>query len=374
MRTNKIALFILLLVCCTAPALRAQLSLSGQTGVHFYKSARTESPRVVADGNPAFGWQSHLFLDASVTDNVSAMANVRVADDGVINIDDVVIRLTNVTPLELNIQAGKFDLPFGNLAERRFPRRNPLFSLPLVYTYRTALPDHATSVAEIVSNQGQGRGMRLLDGGMYDVGAMVYGSLDVFDYALSVSNETISTTSYGTGSSKNDLGLIARLAVTPTTGLTIGAAYSWGSYLDQYASAANHAVDANAYKQRAWELDVTFSRGHGAIYGEAVYSVYPVSLETGDENFGVLGYSLEGKYTLMPRLYAALRASGLEFSNVLLGTLEQPWDYAVTEWEGGVGFFIDRDVLLKLVRRETRIHGGTMPKDNLTVLQLVVAY
>jgi hypothetical protein len=76
----------------------------------------------------------------------------------------------------------------------------------------------------------------------------------------------------------------------------------------------------------------------------------------------------------VPRLYVALRASGLEFNHVLLGAQEQPWDYAVTEWEGGIGFFIDRDVLVKLVRRETRIHGGTHPKDNLSVLQLVVAY
>lgn len=366
-------ILIVLYWAATVPG-RAQLSLSGQAAVHVYKSALTESPRAVGDGRPTFGWQTHLFLDAAVSEDISAMGNIRVGDDGVINIDDLVIRLTNLTPLHVNIQAGKFDLPFGNLADRRFPRRNPLFSLPLIYGYRTALPDHVPSVAEIRSNQGLGRGMRLLDGGMYDVGAMVYGSLDIVDYALSVTNETISTTSYGAGNSNNNLGAIARIAITPLTGATIGAAYSWGSYMQEYYPSTARNVNVNDFKQRAAEIDLSFSRGHGVLYGEAVYSVFPVPLETGDENFGVLGYSLEGKYTFLPRFYAALRVSGMEFAEVQLGPVRQPWDYAVTEWEGGIGYFIDRDVLLKLVRRESRIHGGTMPKDNLTVIQLVVAY
>ena len=59
---------------------------------------------------------------------------------------------------------------------------------------------------------------------------------------------------------------------------------------------------------------------------------------------------------------------------MLIGVIQQPWDYNLIEWEGGLGFFIDRDVLLKAVRRETRTRGGSRPKDNLSVLQLVVAY
>jgi hypothetical protein len=66
--------------------------------------------------------------------------------------------------------------------------------------------------------------------------------------------------------------------------------------------------------------------------------------------------------------------SGLEFGNVRSGGIEQQWDYNVVEWEGGLGYFVDKDVLLKAVRRETRILGGSGPKDNLTVVQLVVAY
>jgi len=38
------------------------------------------------------------------------------------------------------------------------------------------------------------------------------------------------------------------------------------------------------------------------------------------------------------------------------------------------GIFLDKDVLLKAVRRETRTLGGKRPKDNLNVLQLVVAF
>jgi hypothetical protein len=70
----------------------------------------------------------------------------------------------------------------------------------------------------------------------------------------------------------------------------------------------------------------------------------------------------------------ALRVSGIRFGSVLLASENKAWDDDVTEWEGGAGYFLDRNVLLKLVRRETRIQGVTVPKDHLTVLQLAVSY
>jgi hypothetical protein len=280
--------------------------------------------------------------------------------------------LKEVTPLRLDLQAGKIDLPFGNLGERRFPRRNSLFGLPLIYEYRTALPNYLTTEAYLLAYQGRGYGMRLLDLGLYDVGAMLSGSFDVIDYAFAVTSGTISTSSYGTENSNSGVGQIFRLGITPMTGLTIGAAYAWGPYLAEPSYPIPDNV--NTYTQKAMELDFEFSRGHAVLSGEAVYNTWPVPLGTRDEDFTVLGYNVEGKYTLMPRVYVALRVGGLRFGRLLLGQTEQPWDYDVNEWEAGVGYFLERDVLFKLVRRETRIHGGTTPKDNLTVFQLAVAY
>lgn len=374
-------LIALLAFATLPPTASGQVLLSGETAAQFYKSAVTQSPRAVDGGRPSFGWDTRLFVDGEVTDHVSALANIRATNTDAITFDYIAIRLTDVTPLGLNFQAGKFDLPFGNLGERRFPRKNPLYGLPSIYEYRTALPDHFSPgpdyrvipEREILAGAGQGRGMRLLDLGMYHPGAMVFGSAGILEYAFAVTTGTVSTSSYSSDNYNNDLGKVARLAVTPVTGLTIGGAYSWGAYM-QAAYPLPGNENLNNYTERAAEVDLEFSRGHAELYGEAVYSTFGVPITTGDQNLGVLGYYVEGKYTLIPRLYAALRLSGLEFGTMSAGGIEQPWDDSIIEWEGGFGYFFDRDVLLKAVRRETRTRGGSGPKDNLTVLQLVVAY
>ena len=371
---GKLAVIITVIFCLVAPRGMAQVSLSGQTAVSLFKSARTQSQSALDDGRPSFGWQTYAFLDAAVSDHVGVLSTLRVNDNEVINFDYVAIRLTNLTSLGLNVQAGKFDLPFGNLGERRYPRRNALFGLPVIYQYYTALPDHIISEAGLVAGQGKGYGMRVLDLGLYDIGAMVYGSAGPVDYALAVSNGTVSTASYGNENTNGRFGQLARIAVTPFTGLTIGGAYDWGSYIDKTYGPLPAGVDADTYMQQAAEVDLEFSRGHAVFYGEGVMNTWQVPLGLRKADLKVLGFYLEGKYTLFPRLYAALRLSGLKFNDVVLEQVEQPWDYDVTEWEGGFGYFIERDVLLKLVRRETRIHGGTFPKDNLSVLELVVAY
>ena len=358
-----------------APALAAsQIVVSGQSAVQFYKSAVTTSPRSMSSGRPSFGLESDFFLDGYVNDNVAGLVNARVLDNGSVYFDYIAVRLANLTPLNLNVVAGKFDLPFGNLGERLFPRQNPLFGLPVIYEYRTALPARVTGESVILAAQGGGLGMRLLDGGLYDIGMMLFGSWGIVDYSVAVTSGTISETSYGGGNTNSDFGKLFRLAVTPFTGLTVGGAYAWGPYLEEPSTPPPRGINVNTYNQRAAELDIEFSRGHAVLYAEGVYNTYQVPLETRDEDFKVWGYSVEGKYTIMPRLYCALRHSGLKFGNALLGGTEQPWDYDVTEWEGGLGYFLYKDVLLKVVRRETRIHGDSFPKDNLTVLQLVVAY
>jgi hypothetical protein len=371
---NKNAVIVAVAVSLSPVPALAQVVLSGQTAVQFFKSAQTQSQRTVNSGRSSFGLETDLFIDGRVNENVAGLLNARIADDGYISFDYLAIRLANLTSLGLNLQAGKFDLPFGNLGERRFPRKNLLFGLPVIYEYRTALPDHVPTESEILMNQGLGTGMRLLNGGMYDLGVMLFGSVGIVDYALAVTNGTISETAYSGGNSNSDLGKVIRLAITPIAGFTIGGAYAWGAYLEETNNPLPRTIDVNAYNERAAEVDVEYSWGHMVLYGEGVYSTWQVPLETHDDEFKALGFYLEGKYTVLPRLYVALRLSGLHFGDALLGGSQQPWDSDVTEWEGGLGYFLDRDVLLKLVRRETRIHGGSMPKDNLTVLQLAVSY
>jgi hypothetical protein len=368
------ALIVACLLCGAVLESEAQITFSGQTAAHFFQSATTPTSRAVNSGHPSFGWEAEIFADAAVTDNVIALATLRGVENRPVDFDYVVLRLTDVTPLHLTLQAGKFDLPFGNLGDRRYPRRNNFFALPLIHEYRTALPNYYLKESDLVANRGAGNGMRLLDLGMYGVGAMVSGSEGIVDYAFSLTSGMVSSTSYQTPNAVDGLGKVFRLALTPITGLTLGGAYAWGPYLvDQYLPPSLY-LDLGSFVQKAVEFDIEFSRGHFVIYGEGVYNVWPVPLESRDVNLRVFGYYVEGKYTILPRLSLAMRVGALRFGNVLLGSVNQPWDDNVTEWEGGIGYFLDRNVILKLVRRETRIQSPGSPKDHLTALQIAVSY
>ena len=371
MRTLLLAIF---LVCTVGAPCSGQVDWSGQAAVQILKSASTTSSRVVNGGRATFGWQSDLFLDGVVSDNVAVLSDVSVTDQERPSFDYLAIRFVDLTPLHLNLQAGKFDMPFGNLAERRFPRNNPLYSLPLLYEYSTSFQNWPTTDNVILRGRGQGAGMRLLDGGIYDIGAMVYGATGIVTYAVAVSNGTVSTPAYGNENINSNFGTILRVTMTPLIGLTIGAGYAWGDYLyDQHQPSGLYENPAE-YLQRDGEIDVSFSRGHFVSYAEAVYGIWKAPLDAGDENLEAVGYYLEGKYTVIPRFYVALRVGGLRFNEVQLGGVDQRWDFNVTEWEGGLGYFVERNVVLKLVRRETRTFGGSRPRDNLSVMQLAVEF
>jgi hypothetical protein len=371
MKTTSIVILVML---CLSDTGTAQVEAGGQAATQYYKSASLQTPRAANAGKPGFGWQTVFWGDVQVTENVNFSATATSTDISQITFEYLAIRIANITPLGLNLQVGRFDLPFCNLGERRYPRRNPFYGLPLIHEYRTALSDNVTTESDLLARRGAGMGMRVLDKGIYDLGFMASGSAGILDYAFALSTGTVSATTYSPGNTNSQFSTIFRLAVTPATGLTIGAAYACGAYLEEQSPGAVRVVNPGDFIQKSLEGDLEYSYGHLILNAEGVYTVYPVPFEFRDEQLKVLGYNIEGKYTLIPRLFVALRVGGLRFGDVQLGPAVQPWDYDVDEFEGSLGYFLDRDVLCKVVRRETRTHGGTRPKDSMTVAQIVVAF
>ncbi len=202
--------------------LSAQVQWAGEVSADALKSARTTSAWVVDQGNPTFAWRADLFLDGKVTDNVSVIVRTRIGDDEVINFDDAAVKITNLANLGFNFQMGKFDMPFGNLGDRRYPSKDFFYGLPLMYEYRTSLPDQVPTRAQVLVNRGNGVGMRLLDLGINDLGAMVFGDAGKLHYAVALANGTVSSTTESAENEDSDFNKILRLAYTPITGLTFG--------------------------------------------------------------------------------------------------------------------------------------------------------
>jgi hypothetical protein len=370
---NRIPVVLVLLVTLCIQV-QSQVQLSGEASSYVLKSARTASPRAINGGNPTFGWRFDLFLDAKVTDNVFVLANTRTLQDEAINFDYLALRIVNLADLGLSFQMGKFDMPFGNLADRRFPTKNFLYGLPLIYEYRTSLPEQVVTRADVLNGRGKGTGMRLMDLGIYDIGAMIFGDAGRVHYAVAVANGTISSTYVRYLNGDSDFNKIVRFAYTPVMGLTLGASAAMSAYHSTDGKPLPRSQGLLHYQQMIGEFDIDFSWDRFLFNGEAVYSKWTVPFENADTDVWAIGYYAEAKYTWFPRFYTAARVSGLVFSRLELGGLTPRWDNNVIEMEGGVGYHLDRNTLVKLVRRETQTLEVTGPKDNLTVLQLAVSF
>jgi len=132
---NKIIIGALVLLWSSES--EAQLTLGGQGSASFYRYGRTSSPLSENGGRPSFGWDMFLFLDGRVAEHVVAFGTLEAGEASQLDVSVAALRVTDVLPLGLTAQAGKFDLPFGNLGEGRYPRNNPLFDMPLIHRYKT---------------------------------------------------------------------------------------------------------------------------------------------------------------------------------------------------------------------------------------------
>ncbi|MDE3058943.1 MAG: hypothetical protein KGJ59_13400 [Bacteroidota bacterium] len=386
-----------------------QFIINGQASAAFVKSNDGESQYDFNEGRGSFVWRWDVFADAEISDNITFLSNIRLLQDQIPHIDLFALRITDVASTGINVQAGQIDLPFGNLGEQRFPKQNPFYQLPLIHEHITSLcrsdykvwtytPEYAAS----------GDGVRLLDQGLYDLGVKVYGSVGMFDYGVALINGMTSTTgTYSPGglNPNHGFGKVARLAVTPFTGLTVGVSYAFGPFMKDESdyiaivggrpdTSAFYGIAPDNYLQHIVGGDMNFSAGHLSFLGEAIYNswdyIHSVKLKA-------FGYSAMIRYAFTPRFSAALRAGGITF-NKISGISEyvaatndwytdpvgpsgkriafsDKWDHDVFRLEGATGIRLDESLLLKIGYQWNRTLGLSKdPADNVLFVQTVLSF
>lgn len=381
------AILLLSLLAITA-ASNAQLVVSGQASASFVKSNNGFSQYSVDGGRPTFLWRWDLFTDAVISDHLTFLTNMRLLQDQVPHIDLFALRYTDIASSGISLQAGQIDIPFGNLGERRFPKQNPFIDLPLMNEHITALCESDYKVWVFFPKFAiEGDGVRILDEGLYDLGVKAYTSVGIVDVAAAVINGMISTT--GTYSpqglnSNGDLGKVVRLAVTPMTGLTIGAAYAYGSFMKDESGDSASAIyreSPDEYPQEIAEADVDFSFGHFSSDAMVAYNIWHY---IHGKELRALCYNAEVQYAFTPRLTAAARVGGLQFNTISdmvtsYGFVPRPytgkWDHDVFRLEGAVGWKFAPELLMKVCYQINRTYDmPNDPVDNVFAVQTVVTF
>ncbi len=369
----------------------AQLRVTGQASSAYVHSESGYSQYVVNDGRGTFEWQLDLFADAVIAEHFLFMSNYRITQDQNLRVERFSLRMTDIASTGITVEGGEIELPFGNLGERRFPRTNPFFSLPLTHEHRTSLRSSNYALwPRDARFTIQGDGFRLMDEGLYDIGVKVYGSIGIVDYAAALVNgmvgatSTYSTEYQGTGlNSTGGFGKIVRLAITPFTGLTVAGSYAYGPFLRQGTYTYTGTVDPSNQIQKIAEGDVDFSIDHFSLYGECFSNIWTVGSLVGSD-LKAAGYSIEAKYTPLPRLSIAARAGGIFFNDVDVlvspdgfsyQTFNGPWDHDVTRYEAALGYRLDREALVKLVYEwNVTLHVQNDPHDTMLAVQGVLSF
>ena len=331
-----------------------------------------------------------LGLSAAVkaSDRVSFLGEVRSENGGAPEPYALYVRITPWPARGFDIQAGRVPPIFGAFARRTYPSDNVLIGYPLAYQYLTSLrPDSLPANAdELLRMRGRGwlstftvgqtspdNGMPLINVFRWDTGVQVHAASAVADAALSVTTGTIANPLVADDNAGRQVA--GRVAIRPLAGLVAGVSAARGPFVTHDAlRRAGLDADAGDYTQTAWGGDVEYSRGYYLARFEAIVSDWRVPLVRApsiDLPLRATSLSAEGRYKIMPGLYAAARAEHLGFSRVTGTSRQDGWDAPVTRVEVGGGYSLQRNLTLKLAFQHNTRATTRNSAANAGAMQLV---
>jgi hypothetical protein len=299
-------------------------------------------------------------------------------------------RIRPWTGRDFDIQVGRIPPTFGAFARRAYANDNPLIGYPLAYQYLTSLRPDAlpASADELLQKRSLGwlvrysvgtpspdRGVPLVSAFRWDTGAQVHAKAGIVSATAAVTAGTVSNPRFSDDNSGRQFA--GRLEVRPVAGLIAGASFARGSFVSDAAvrSALGDGATDKDFAQTAWGADVEYSHAYYLVRVETIVSAWripTVGRPAIDEPLRALSTSVEGRYKIVPGLYAAARLEHLGFSDLVGSTATLPWDVPVTRVELGTGYSIQRNLLLKVSYQHDTRDGGVLRRvENLAAGQLV---
>lgn len=206
----------------------------------------------------------------------------------------------------------------------------------------------------------------------WDTGVQVHARSDSLDFAAAVTLGTLSNPLVREDNEGRQVS--GRLAVHPVPGLVVGASAADGPFLATSAVRAATTEDPSTFTQRAGGVDAEYSRGRYLVRVEAMVSRWKLPVVAApfiDEPLSASVISVEGRYKILPGLYAAARGEHLGFSTITGSTGRRTWDAPVTRLEAGVGFSLQRNLLLKLSHQFDKRDTTRNPRGHFTAAEVV---
>lgn len=364
---------------------RTRVSGLADLEAHLY---RYPAPSLLESrGDGLLNGRLSLFLDAQVGSKVYLFAQSRLdrgfdaTDRGPqARGDEYAVRFTPWEDGRFSLQAGKFATVVGNWVERHLSWDNPFINAPLVYEHATGIDDgdvHAhlsdfrhRDPAEKYEH------LPVLWGPAYASGFSAAGRIGKFEYALEVKNggpssrpEIWSWTDRG----MEQPTVAGRVAYRPNPMWTFGVSGSEGPYLlDEAASVLPAGRGWDGYRHRLVGQDVKFAWHHLQVWAEVFESRFQLPL-FGDADS--LGYYLETRYKLGPRMHVAVRWNQDLYGKIGDGSGQRvPWSPDLWRIDTAVGFRLTPHMQLKLQHNVLREDFPDRPWAHVTSAQFTLRF
>ena len=329
-----------------------------------------------------------LGLTASVraTDRISVLAELRTDNFQRVTPFALYARIRPWRERRLDVQIGRVPPTFGAFTRNAYGHDNPLIGYPLAYQYLTSVRSDSApaNVDELLRMRGRGwrssfsvgnptpdHGLPLVTAFSWDTGVQVTTGWRAVDVTAAVTNGTVSNPRV---TDDNDGKQFAtRVKLTPTTGLVIGTSFARGQYASRQLLDADPAA-ADRFVQHAYGVDMEYSRSHWIGRADVVLSQWDVPAIASpflDVPLRALALSVEGRYTIFPGMYAAARAEHLGFNDVRGTTRVDEWEAPVSRLEVGGGYYLQRNLILRVSVQMNRRDGGRVRRLTLPAAQLL---
>lgn len=295
---------------------------------------------------------SRLFLDATVTDRLSAFIQMfSHGYDGAI-FYGAYVRYDH-TP-NTHIEAGLIPVPVGLWPPRTYADKNPLVSVPAIYQYKTPVDGYKelqTSPEELLDERGESEYAPILYEFCWNTGVHAYASYRQFDFGVAVLNGSL-------GVPRREIvyrrpaGAV-HVNWVPTPYATVGGWVAAGPYLSPaFGSGLPAGKRVEDYNQLTAGALLQASAGHAELNAEMIVNRFEHPYLGNLDNVG--GYA-DMKYTFATRWWVAARYDALSFSR--LETLESKgvrWEYPLVRIELGIGRRLSERSLVKAVTQIVR--------------------
>jgi len=313
----------------------------------------------------------------------TVLGEVRTENLGQVKPYALFLRIRPWMARDFDIQVGRVPPTFGAFTRRTYANDNPLIGYPLAYQYLTTVrPDALPATAdELLRKRSLGwevgysvgdatrePGVPLVTAFKWDTGVQAHATIGIVSATAAVTTGTVSNPLFTDDNDGRQLA--TRIELRPASGLIVGTSLARGPFVSRDAVRAAVGGDgsADAYTQTAWGGDVEYSRGYYVLRAETIVSAWRLptpavsaAQRAIDGALTAIATSIEGRYKLMPGLYAAARYDNLTFGDITgatLGTL--PWDAPVSRIEVGGGYSLQRNLLLKVSYQHNTRDGGVL--------------